>query len=232
VEAALDVRWPIEALFVDQHFVDQSLVRRARSMGVPIAVCDAGVLARALTAETPQPLAAVVRLPLGGLDAVAPTGTVVVLDELRDPGNVGTIIRSATAFGATAVILTGHSVDPFNPKALRASAGACFRLPVIADVALQEVAQWFKGHGTLVGTVVNGGNDPHDALTGEAVALVLGSESHGLSDAALALCDRVVTIAMLPSTESLNVAVAASVLLHEAFGATRRRADGSSRPSI
>jgi len=143
--------------------------------------------------------------------------------EVRDPGNAGTVLRAADAFGADAVVTTRGSVDPQSPMAARAAAGSLFHLPVVAGVPWPELAAALRERGLrLVGA------DPHaeasldQAPLGEPVALVLGNEAHGLPDEVAADLDQVVRVPLAGRAESLNLAAAAAVLLYEA--ARQRRA--------
>jgi TrmH family RNA methyltransferase len=169
----------------------------------------AGVIERVASTESPQPVLAVVRIPESERD-LATAGFVVVADRIADPGNLGTILRSAEAAGVDMVVLTAGSVDPFNPKVVRASAGALFRVPVLnTDLAAARAA----GLRTI-GTSSHRGT-AHTAadLTGR-IALVVGNESRGLPDDAGV--DEWVTIRHHGRAESLNVAMAATVLCFEA----------------
>ena len=124
IEAALDSGVDFEALYVDAASVDDvtvvAVIERARRAGVGVFCLDTGVLENVADAKTPQPLIAAVHFRVVTLSDIDASGLVLVLDNVRDPGNAGTIIRSADAAGAVAVVLTGDSVDPFNPKTLRA----------------------------------------------------------------------------------------------------------------
>ncbi len=175
-----------------------------------------GVLERVASTERPQPNLAVVAMPddgrlVGGDLATGHVAAlVVVADRLNDPGNLGTILRSSEAAGVAAVVLTPGSVDPFNPKVIRASAGAVFHVPIVhADLPLVRAAGF-----RLLGTSSHLG-DPHtEADWSGRVALVLGSEAHGLADDADV--DGWVRIRHAGRSESLNVAMAATVLVFEA----------------
>jgi RNA methyltransferase, TrmH family len=137
-------------------------------------------------------------------------GFVVVADAVADPGNVGTILRSAEAAGADAVVLTAGSVDAFNPKAVRASAGALFHVPV---VLVESIADVGAAGLRVVGTSSHRGRSYSDVDWTGRVAVVLGNESHGLADDAAV--DEWVTVAHRGRAESLNVAMAATVLAFE-----------------
>lgn len=185
--------------------------------GSPTFVLAAGVIERVASTESPQPVLAVVRIPTAVLD-LATAGFVLVADRIADPGNLGTILRSAEAAGVDAVALTAGSVDPFNPKVVRASAGALFRVPVL-DASLAAVHA--AGLRTI-GTSSHRGSAHTDAdLTGR-IAIVVGNEARGLPDDAQV--DEWVTIRHHGRAESLNVAMAATVLC---FEASRQRGIGT-----
>ena len=161
-----------------------------------------GVLAKIGSVVTPQGVMATARIP-----ELAPLGTgdfVVELAGVADPGNAGTIVRTAVATGAQAVVFSPGSVDPWNPKTVRASAGALFRIPLAVEAPV----------GERIGTDPRQG-DPCDQvdLTGP-LTLIVGNEAHGLDQDAAAV-DRWVSIPMAESVESLNVASAAAVLCFE-----------------
>ena len=178
------------------------------------------VFAGAVATETPQGVAALVKFKDFDLDDVLhpPRPLVVVLAGVQDPGNLGTVVRSAEAFGASGVLLAERTVSRFNPKAVRASAGSIFRIPMVA-VKLAEAATRLREHGLrLLATSSHQGTPLEKAeadLTG-AVALFLGSEGAGLPHEALALMDEVLVIPHSPRVESLNAGMAASILLYEA----------------
>ncbi|MFI5933111.1 TrmH family RNA methyltransferase [Actinoplanes sp. NPDC051494] len=169
--------------------------------------------------ETPE-LLAVVGLPKDDLSriTVRPQLLVVVFDRPATPGNVGTLIRSADAFGATGVIVTGHAADPYDPRAVRASTGSVFALPVVRVPSHREVLDWVAQSKTpiqVVGTDESGPVDiaEHD-LTGPTV-LAVGNEAQGLSAAWRESCDQMVRIPITGAASSLNAASAATVALYE-----------------
>jgi TrmH family RNA methyltransferase len=146
----------------------------------------------------------------------APRPLVVVLAGVQDPGNLGTVVRSAEAFGASGVLLAEKTVSRFNPKAVRASAGSLFRLPTVT-VKLSEAAAKLREHGVrLVATSSHQGTPAHDADLAGALAIFLGSEGAGLPREALTQMDEVLAIPHSPRVESLNAGIAASILLYEA----------------
>lgn len=173
--------------------------------------------------EMPE-LVGVVEMPADRLTRIkySPSMLVIVLDRPASPGNIGTVIRSADAFGAAGVIVTGHAADIYDPKAVRATTGSLFAIPVVRASSHTEVLDWMSGAGPeaprmkVVGTDEQGGAGPADVdLTGPTMLLV-GNEAIGLTTAWRAACDEVLSIPMAGSASSLNAAVAASVTLYEA----------------
>lgn len=186
------------------------------SGGVPRLRVPAALMGRLSDAVTPAGIVAVVRTP--EVDGPLPVdGTVLVLDGVADPGNVGTLVRTAAALGAAAVVVVGPSADPFGPKAVRASAGTCYRIPVRRRADLAAAAAELRSSGrTLVGLAAGEGS-PVPALAGRRdLALVLGSEAHGVSDRSVP--DAWAHVPMPGATESLNVAAAGAIALHAVLG--------------
>jgi TrmH family RNA methyltransferase len=163
------------------------------------------VMERVASTESPQPVLGVVAMRQNDLPAEATF--MIVADRLADPGNAGTIIRSAEAAGAQAVVLTPGSVDPFNPKVVRASAGSLFRIPVV-EATLESLSEFRR-----LGTSSHRGDLYTDPVYHGRVAVVVGNEAHGLDDSAA--IDQWITIPHAGPAESLNVAMAATVLLFE-----------------
>ena len=216
-EVALQAGHELEAVYVPEG---------APPPGGPLAAvpCTAlapGVLERVSTTEAPQPVLAVVRYRSAGPEVLARAGFVVVAVGLSDPGNLGTILRTAEAAGADAVVLTADTVDATNPKVVRASAGALFLVPVVDHVELGEL----RAAGLRVlGTSASSGTPYTDAdLTGR-LALAVGNEAHGLPDDVPV--DDWLTIPHAGRAESLNAAMAAAVVCFEA--ARQRRLPGRS----
>jgi RNA methyltransferase, TrmH family len=172
--------------------------------------------------ETPQGVAALVRLKESSLDDVLEkerlqVGPIMALAGLQDPGNLGTIIRSAEAFGSAGIILGEGTVSPLNAKAVRASAGSIFRLPVVAAAGLEEVVTKLRAQNVrLVATSSHKGTRLDQAdLTGP-MAVFIGSEGSGLARGLMTQMDEVVAIPHTAQVESLNAGVAGSIILYEA----------------
>jgi TrmH family RNA methyltransferase len=168
-----------------------------------------GVLERVASTERPQPNLAVVSTS-GSPTTLDDTSFVVVIDQLNDPGNLGTILRSSEAAGADAVVLTPGSVDPFNPKVVRASAGALFHVPVIGATFDEVRSAGLR----MIGTSSHRGDRHTDTDWSGRIAIVLGNEAHGLADDSPV--DTWVCIEHRGRAESLNVAMAGTILVFEA----------------
>jgi TrmH family RNA methyltransferase len=212
-EVAVQAGHELEAIYVPEGAPPP----RGVLAGAPCATLAPGVLERVATTEAPQPLLAVVRYRSAGPEVLTDAGFVVVAVGLSDPGNLGTILRTAEAAGADAVVLTPDTVDATNPKVVRASAGALFLVPVVDHVELGELP---AAGLRILGTSAASGTPYTDAdLTGR-VALAVGNEAHGLP--ADAPVDGWLTIPHAGRAESLNAAMAAAVVCFEA--ARQRRA--------
>lgn len=169
--------------------------------------------------ETPQGIAALVRLPEHKLeDCLAERQALVaVLVGLQDPGNLGTILRALEAFGGAACLLTTNSVSPFNAKAVRASAGSLFRVPVFRRLALEEIFQRCGRHGLCtLGLAPHEGEDLTKTDLRGPAALFVGGEASGLPAEVVSKLDAVARIPLAAPVESLNAAMAATVALYEA----------------
>jgi TrmH family RNA methyltransferase len=198
------------------------LVEAARVAGILVREVQPGGLAGAVGTTTPNGVAAVARRPevdvADALAAAALGPLALVLVDVSDPGNAGTLLRAAEASGAAAVLFCGASVDPCNPKCVRASAGALFHLPVCAGGDAVAVLEGLGAVGVRrAGTVVRGGTPYTDADLRGPLALVLGSEAHGLPAGLDPLLDLRCTIPMAGRAESLNVAMAGAVVCFEAL---------------
>jgi TrmH family RNA methyltransferase len=233
IDAALDAGVEFEALYVDttsstSPSIDAS-VARAQRAGVRVFGLAGGVLGKVADASTPQPLLGAVRFPVHDLASIPATGLVLVLHDVRDPGNAGTIIRSADASGVTAVVLTGQSVDPFNPKTLRATAGSIFHLPVCVGELEATLEHFVAGGAATIATVVRGGRGYREVDFMTASVVVIGNEAEGLNDVTIASCQSSISIPMAGKSESLNAGVAASLIAFEALW-QRQGAISTSRP--
>jgi TrmH family RNA methyltransferase len=234
--AALDSAVEFEAIFVDAGQAHDGetaqVVARAAASSVRVFALAPGVLEKVADAQTPQPVLAAVRLPVTELAEVPADGLVLVLHDVRDPGNAGTIIRSADASGARAVVFTGQSVDPFNPKTLRATAGSVFHVPVAVST-LEETLEHFTTRGSRTfATVVHGGVSLRSVDLSGGSVVVIGNEASGLDEASVAMCQDRLSIPMSGASESLNAGVAASLIAFEAQWQRQDATSSSPRPSL
>jgi RNA methyltransferase, TrmH family len=204
------------------------LVARATGHGVPVRAVSGEVMAELAQTVTPQGLLAVCRfidIPLQRLTAAAPR-LVVLLANVRDPGNAGTVLRTADAAGADGVIFSDASVDPYNSKCVRASAGSLFHLPVVAGSPLQQAAAALRGAGLQVLAAEGGAGRELEELESDGAlrrptAWLFGNEAWGLPADLLALADQAVAVPIYGRAESLNLAAAAAVCLYASARARR-----------
>ncbi len=179
---------------------------------------------------TPQGMVAVARqIPTALKDIFAPgVKLVAVCEEVRDPGNLGTIIRAADAAGADAVVLTGRTVDLFNAKVVRSTTGSLYHVPIAVGADLEDVVSRARAAGLTVTAADVKGDDFLEARQSGQLAQprawVFGNEARGLTDEALALCDGALRIPIFGAAESLNLATAASVCLYESAFSQRSAA--------
>ncbi len=196
--------------------------------GVPVHEVSGAVMAELAGTVTPQGLLAVcgfVDVSLADLISRAPS-LVVVLANVRDPGNAGTVLRTADAAGAHGVIFADASVDPYNGKCVRSSAGSLFHVPIVAGVTVAEAATALRGAGLTLLAADGGarlGLDELDQAGGLArpTAWLFGNEAWGLPGGLLSLADEAVAVPIYGQAESLNLAAAAAVCLYASARAHR-----------
>ncbi|PSL39067.1 TrmH family RNA methyltransferase [Labedella gwakjiensis] len=199
----------------------------AEKAGLEVEFVTEDVIASLADTVTPQGVIAVCRqFPTALKDVFAePPRLLAILEEVRDPGNLGTIIRAADSAGADAVVLTGRSVDLYNPKVVRSTTGSIFHLPVSVDADLSDVVGRARSSGMRVLAADVKGESlldvRRDGVLGDPTAWVFGNEARGLEDEMLGLADRAVTVPIFGHAESMNLATAASVCLYESAFAQR-----------
>lgn len=239
IEDAIACGASIGEIFMASDFTScpagEAILARVRDLGIRCTVVSGKVLYAMAQTEAPQgvvavagyvdrPLVEVVSacgLAAGEGRSGGPTGDraalLLVAAGVQDPGNLGTMLRSAAAAGATGVVITRGSCDIYNPKALRATMGSVFRVPVARNAGFAETVDALRACGIrIIGTWAGSGTVYYDADLSVPCALVVGSEARGLSDQEKVSCDLGVEIPMQNGVESLNAAVAASVALFEA----------------
>jgi RNA methyltransferase, TrmH family len=214
IDEAVRGGWDVLAQFVSGDAV------AVGGCDAPVFVLGDGVLERVASTESPQPNLAIVSRRTSSLARLEPAAVgsspwAVFLDAVSDPGNLGTILRSAEAMGAAGVVLGAGTVDPFNPKVVRASAGALFHVPVVEGSTLAEVKS--LGYRVLATSSHEqaGSKSLAEVDLGGAVCVVLGSEAHGVSAELASSVDGWIRIDHAGRAESLNVAMAATIISYE-----------------
>lgn len=197
----------------------------AEQAGLDIVHASESVLEAMADTVTPQGIVAVARQsPTSVRDIFeASPRLVAICEEVRDPGNLGTIIRAADAAGADAIVLTGRTVDPYNPKVVRSTTGSLFHLPIALGVELETAIERAHEAGMRVVAADVKGEEflEHRATLAEPTAWLFGNEARGLADEALAQADLALRLPIYGAAESLNLATAASVCLYETAFAQR-----------
>jgi len=218
--SGIDLQFAVAATTLGDSERGQAL-HAALRQATTVRELDERELAQVTETETPQGVVAVARIPQARLADVRVTrdAVVLVLDAVQDPGNLGTLIRSADAFGATAVVALPGTADFWSPKVIRSATGAAFRRPLI-NASDDDTWRWLAGHDVAICGADMSGVPVHSLQIDGPTALVVGNEGAGLRAATRDKLTQLVSIPMRGETESLNVAVAASILLYEL---TRRR---------
>jgi RNA methyltransferase, TrmH family len=240
IRCALDADMPLESIYVSPDGTDdravQEVCRRAEAAGIRVFPLAAGVLERVADTVTPQPVLAVLPMleePPADADSwSAHAGAlVVVLVDVRDPGNAGTVLRAADASGSSLVVFAGDSVDPYNPKTVRSSAGSLFHVPLAVRPDPRALATELTASGfRTLATVVRDGEDYAGLDWSTPSAVFLGNESSGLDPELGGTLSAALAIPMAGRAESLNVGVACAVVCFEAF--RQRRGGGAAPRSI
>ncbi|MDQ2677113.1 MAG: RNA methyltransferase [Actinomycetota bacterium] len=227
---AIDAGVEIETVYVEPGALDHDAVWAARHAGLRVRDVTAGALAKVLELDAPQHMVAVAAQRRSRVDDLIAASSaaqrpLLVLAGLSDPGNVGTLVRVAEAAGCAGVLFGPDTADLYNPKTVRATAGAVFRVPVAGVDDLAGLLATLRAAGTPTVATTGGAEVPAPEavdLTG-AVAVVIGNEAHGLPAEVVDACDLAVRIPMEGRVESLNAAVAGAAVL---FDAARQRRAG------
>ena len=200
------------------------LRRQLESQGVPVWEITPALFLRLSRAEEPQWIGAVARQGWERLDRAASSPGLcwVALDAVRSPGNLGTILRTGEAIGASGLLLIGEAVDPYDPACVRATMGAIFGQRFVRTTPREFAAWKHSGGCRLVGTSPHAKQDYREEAYPPGTVLFMGGERKGMSPEMQGLCDANVRIPMVGSGDSLNLAVATAVLLYEVFGQRRR----------
>jgi TrmH family RNA methyltransferase len=225
ISLAVEHGWTIRTLIYSAD-ADRSrwAARLLHEVPAPAVAMAADLLAELGEKDADPPeLLAVAALPADDLDRIRldRRTVAVVFDRPANPGNIGTLVRSADAFAAAGVVVTGHAADPYDPRSVRASTGSLFTVPVVRAPSHAEVLAWASQHRLQVaGTDERGDVDVADFDFTRPTLLVVGNETNGMSSAWRQACDALLRIPMAGSASSLNAATAGSIALYEA---TRQR---------
>ena len=220
VTEAAELGADIESLMVAPDLLTsdhaRGVVQRLEARGVPVLQVSPRVFGTISVKEHPQGIAATVRQRWERLEDVTPGDELcwIALDAVADPGNLGTILRTSDAAGGAGVILLGHTTDPYDPAALRASMGAVFAQRLVRAEAA-DLQAWKRRHRVFaVGTSDAATTGYREAPYRRPLLLVMGSERQGLSTGVASLCDVIVSIPMRGQSDSLNLAVATGIMLY------------------
>jgi TrmH family RNA methyltransferase len=209
----------VAASRLETHAEEGQIAEELETSGVDVIAADEKVFAALSPVKSPSGIAAIVRRKVTAPSLICghPRAFVVTAVDVQDPGNVGALIRASEAGGATGAFVCGASASPFSWKALRGSMGSALRLPIVAGMTTDAVMTCMEDAGLrTIATVLRGGENPDDIDWRVQTGLLVGGEGPGLSDDVVARCSARVTIPMASTVESLNVAVAAGILIYAA----------------
>ncbi len=220
IKEAFWADWPLDRLFICRKELAAEdfsfFAQQSEAKGVDFILTNAAVIKKIADAKTPQPAVAVAAKPsytMGSISLPA-TASVVILDQIADPGNLGTIIRSADAFAISAIFLTKNCADVYSPKVLRSTMGSLFHLPIVTDCSPEEIIGWLqKNKFRLYAGSLDGQALAQADFSGRT-AVVMGSEAHGVS-AEFSKAAGNISIPMPGRAESLNVAMAAAIIMYQ-----------------
>lgn len=220
VTDALAADWPVQTLVYAREVGEQAQVKRAAEQcvaaGGRLLEVTTPVLAKITRRDNPQMVVGAFRQKLGALSPDIRGQTVwIALEEVRDPGNLGTIMRTADAVGASGVILIGATCDPWSAEAVRATMGSLFHVPLLR-VTKEAFLTWVREVAApLIGTHLSGAVDYRSLTYAEPSILLMGNEQAGLSKELAQQCDHLVKIPQIGQADSLNLAIATGVMLFE-----------------
>lgn len=203
----------------------KKVLQQAAEKGVALYQADDKIMHKICDTQTPQGVVAVVRMPKNDISRLNPSRKkyennipVVILDRIRDPGNLGTIIRTADAVGALGVILLAGSADVYSPKVVRASMGSIFHLPLAQGIEPEAALTWCMRYGyTTAAASLTAAEELYKVDLSRKMAFILGNEANGVTSELQAASDKRLYIPMPGKAESMNVAMAAGVILFESL---------------
>jgi RNA methyltransferase, TrmH family len=221
---ALDAGWAVETLFVARNMMDEphieKLAIRAVNSGANLLKVSDKAIANITRRDNPQSVVAIIKEQLSALKALAPftaNDTIIALDRVRDPGNLGTIIRTADAAGVKGIVLVGDCVDVFSLETVRATMGSLFAVPIV-KASFEALLEFSKGSSAqIIGTHLAGATD-YRALDYKATPtiILMGNEQSGLPHFMAEACHKLALIPQTGKADSLNLAVATALMIYEA----------------
>jgi RNA methyltransferase, TrmH family len=221
---ALDAGWDVETLFVARNMMDEphiaKLAMRAVNAGANLFKVPEKAIANMTRRDNPQAVVSIIKERLSGLNALGPLSindTIIALDRVRDPGNLGTIIRTADAAGIKGVVLVGDCVDVFSLETVRATMGSLFAVPIVKVTPETLFVFANTNNAQIIGTHLAGAKD-YRALDykSKPTIILMGNEQSGLPEAMAEQCDALALIPQTGKADSLNLAVASALMIYEA----------------
>ncbi|MBO8158609.1 RNA methyltransferase [Thermosyntropha sp.] len=207
----------LKSIFVSENVREEYESLAEQYNSVSWYVVDDRLMKHICGTETPQGVAGIARIPSWDFHKLLKSESLIVLgDKIADPGNLGTIIRTAFAFNVGGILLTSGSADPFSPKVVRSSMGGILNVPIFTDTDLGEIKAFKENGYVLAGASINSSLSYENVdYTGKKI-IVIGSEAHGISPEIRGLCDVLFTIPINPRVDSLNAAIACAIILSRA----------------
>lgn len=211
----------VEKAYVSEtYFKEIEEVEKEYFSEIDFEIVTDSVLKEVADTMTPQGIMATVRMPCANLQALLSEeqAHLLLLENLRDPGNLGTIVRTAEGAGVTGIILSKECVDIFNPKVVRATMGSLFRMPFVYAEDFSDILSQIKAHNiSIYATDLQGKNNYDQEDYPAKTAIIIGNEANGISDSTRKQADILVKIPMCGKLESLNASVAAALMIYEVF---------------
>lgn len=214
-EALTYAREQIEAVLASDAFYEKNRddVKKIDSSGIQVYTVPEKLFFECCDTETPQGIGVVLKTEQREIDREN-ARFLLVLDGVSEPGNLGTIVRTAEAAGVDGILLMKGCADLYNPKVIRSTMGSVFRIPCVSGITLPELAEWKKSGFVVTSTALSRSVPLSEAKQSEKQMLVIGSEANGVSEEVLAISDQCVRIPMSGKVESLNAAVAAGIAMY------------------
>ena len=223
IQFAVENSFSLRSIFIDKRCIPQDecafYERIAEEQDITLYYVNDAIIRKISDTVTPQPIVAVFDYFSYSFSDIflKKKAFILVLDGISDPGNLGTIIRTADATGIDTVILNKNCTELFSPKTLRSAMGSVFNLPVVVQADDGEIINWLKGENfTIITSAADADKSIRDAVFPERSALIMGSEAHGINEFLTQKSDMSLSIPIYGKAESLNVAVAAAIFLYKA----------------